>query len=394
MFYKQGVFMKKIFLLLFIPSFTFAAGEKFSNGEENFKAALEKIAQQYIDKGLTREDLYRAATAGMLESLNSEGKNWNTLLSPQELKDFQADFSGKTSGIGLGLKFDGATGYALVTHVLSNTPSEKAGFKREDQVLSVNGEKYKGRAFKDMVMAIRGKSGEFVTLKVLRDDKVLSLKVKREVIPWTPVELAKVDSATQLLTIGYFTGETPKLVEEKLKVVNSSDAKNLVIDLRGNAGGAFSKAVETAELFVPKDKIIVTTKDRDGKTEKYLSKKGILRNGIKILILLDKETSSGAELFAGAMMDELSAKTVGEKTFGKWNAQMIETLPNGYAVKFTTQGFQTPKGNSYQGVGIKPDVEVFLSKDIDLRLTAKFDVAKRIEVDSQLKAALELARVM
>jgi carboxyl-terminal processing protease len=109
--------------------------------------------------------------------------------------------------------------------------------------------------------------------------------------------------------------------------------------------------------------------------------------------LTNNRTSSGAELFAGALKEQLGAKTVGEKTFGKWNAQMIETLPNGFAIKFTTQDFQTPNGHSYQIVGLKPDVEVLLPKDVDAKeLQAKYDMQKRLDVDTQLKAATELAK--
>lgn len=386
--------MKKLILLLFIPSFVSAA-EKFSNGEENFKQALEKIAQNYIDKGLTREDLYRAATAGMLDSLNADKKHWNELLAPSDLQELQADISGRTTGIGIELKFDETTGYGQILNVLAKTPSSKAGLKREDIILSVNGKSYKGKSLEDLARAIRGKTGETVALKILREDQVLSINLKREMIPWTPVELSKVDDATQLLTIGYFTEDAPKLVEEKLKAVNSSGAKNLVIDLRGNTGGAFSKAVETAELFIPKGKKIVTTIDRAGKIEEFLSKGRILKDKMNVIVLLNGFTSSGAELFAGAMVDELGAKTIGEKTFGKWNAQSLETLPNGYAVKFTVKNFQTPSGKSFQSVGMKPDIEVTLPKDVSAQnIRLKYDVAKRLEMDSQLKAAVELIRAM
>lgn len=368
---------------------------KFSSAEENFKIAMDKILQQYVDKGIAKEDLYRAATAGMLKSLNSGENSWNTLLTPYDLKEIQSDLSGQVTGIGIELKFDNTTGYAQIVGVIPNSPSEKSGIKRDDQILSVNGERYKGKQFRDIVSAIRGKIGESVSLKILRDDKILSLKVKREVIPWTPVELSKVDDTTQLLTIGYFTKDTPKLVEDRMGGINAGSVKNLVIDLRNNSGGSFEKAVQTAELFVAQGKTIVATKDRDEKIQTFASKKGLLRKDMKVIIITNGQTSSGAELFAGALKEELNAKIVGEKTLGKWNAQMIETLPNGFAIKFTTQGFQTPSGNSYQNIGLKPDVEVSLAKDVEAReLRTKYDVPKRLEFDTQLKAATELVKAM
>ncbi len=367
--------------------------EQFTSAEESFKMAMDKILQKYVDKGLTKEDLYRAATAGMLETLNSDEHSWNTLLSPRELQEIQNDLSGQVSGIGIELKFDDTTGYGQILSVIPNSPSSKAGIQRDDQILSVNGQRYKGKQFKDIVAAIRGKIGEKVSLKILRDDKIISLNIKREVVPWTPVELSKVNGSTQLLTIGYFTGDTPKLVEEKITAINNNSVKNLIIDLRNNSGGSFEKAVQTTELFVPEGKVIVSTKDREEKIRSFTSKRSLLRKDIKVIMLTNNQTSSGAELFTGALKDILGAKIVGEKTLGKWNAQMIETLPNGYAIKFTTQGFQSPNGHSYQHIGLKPDVEVMLPKNIDPKeLRIKHDIPQRFEHDTQLKAAVELVK--
>jgi carboxyl-terminal processing protease len=367
--------------------------EKFTNGEESFHLAMDKILQEFVDKNVNKDDLYRAATAGMLEALNPGDRSWNTMLTPQELKEIQADLSGQVSGIGVELKFDEATGSASILSLIPNSPAVKAGLKRDDQILSIDGLRNKGKSFREIVAAIRGKTGAPLTLKILRDEKILSLNIKRDVVAWTPVDLSKIDDSTELLTIGYFTGGTPKLVEEKFGAINAKAVKNLVIDLRNNSGGSFEKAVQTAELFVPQGKTIVSTKNREGKIQTFTSQKGLLRKDINVILLTNNRTSSGAELFAGALKEQLGAKTVGEKTFGKWNAQMIETLPNGFAIKFTTQDFQTPNGHSYQIVGLKPDVEVLLPKDVDAKeLQAKYDMRKRLDVDTQLKAATELAK--
>jgi carboxyl-terminal processing protease len=365
----------------------------FSEGEANFKLAMEKLLQEHINKNITKDDLYRAATAGMLEALNSGEKSWNTLLTPQDLSELQSDLSGQVSGIGVELSFDEPTGYARILKVYQNSPSLKAGIKRDDQVLSVNGKRFKGKSFKDLVTSIRGRVGEFVSLKILRDDQILSFKVKRETIPWTPVSLSKVDASTQLLTIGYFTNETPKLVEEKITAINNSSTKYLLVDLRDNSGGGFENSVQTAELFVPKDRPVVGTKGRDGKVQSITSKRGLLKKGIKVIILTNKSTSSGAELFAGALIDELKAKTVGEETFGKWNAQTIQTLSNGFAIKYSIMGFQTPGGHSYENTGLKPEFEVLMPKDVvSEELRVKYEMPKRLEFDPQLKAAVEFVK--
>jgi carboxyl-terminal processing protease len=373
--------------------------EKFTEPEANFKTTLDKLQLEYVDKGVSKEDLYRAATAGMLDALNPGEHSWNTLLTPGEVKELEADLSGKVSGIGLVLKFDKDSGNTHVLDVIANTPSFKAGVKRDDLIVSVDGKRYKGKKFSDLVGAIRGKVGDKVALKILRDDKMVNLSVTREPIAWTPVEISKLNATTQVLTIGYFTGATPKLVEQKMAEINAPGVKNLIVDLRGNSGGSFEKAVQTAELFVPKDAPIVRTSDREGKTETFKSTKGLLRKDIQVIVLTNGDTSSGAELLTGALQEGLHAKTVGETTFGKWNVQSIQTLTNGFAIKYSILAFQTPGGHSYQGAGIKPDVEVAVPKAFDakaLRESVAGDkriaVDRRLGADPQLKAAAELGR--
>lgn len=365
--------------------------EPFTDAEANFKTAMDKILKEYVDKGLSREDLYRAASAGMLDSLNSGDHNWNTLLSPSDLAELQISLASKVTGIGVSLKFDEATGNGLILSIIPRSPSEKAGLKRDDTILSVDGKRFKGKPFRDLVMALRGKPGEKVDLKVLRDDRLLSLTVKRDVVTWAPVDMTSVDAKTALLRIDSFNVETPKLVEERIKEINAGPVKNLIIDVRSNAGGSFDAAVKTTELFVPKDRPIVVTKDREGKTKTETSTSGLLKKDLRVVLLTNGDTSSGAEFFTAALKEERGAKIVGLRTLGKWNAQMIETLPNGYAIKYTVKSFQSPLGRSYQDVGVSPDVEVALPKDVVYeQVLREGTMAKRLEVDPQLKAANQL----
>jgi carboxyl-terminal processing protease len=380
-------------LILFMPSVH--AAEKFGDAEANFKLAMQKLMQQYVDKNLTQDDLYRAATAGMLASLNSGDQTWNKLLTPGEVKDIHDDLSGQVSGVGLTLGFDPATGYAQVLQVISNTPSERAGIKRDDQILSVDGVRYKGKVLEDMAMNIRGKAGASVNLKILRDDKILNINLKRESVAWSPVELSKVDSSTFLLTIRYFTEQTPKFVEEKLVEVNRVKGSKLIVDLRGNGGGGFTQAIATAGLFVTKDTVVASTVDRDKKTENFKSAGGPLNKDVTIVVLTNHATFCAAELLAASLKENRGAKIVGDTTFGKWNAQTVESLPNGFAMKYTVMSFESPHGENYQNVGLKPDLEVTLPKDLHAGvLELKYDISKRLALDTQLKAAYELAKAM
>jgi carboxyl-terminal processing protease len=368
--------------------------EKFENGEDNFNKVMKALMEKYIDKNLTKEQLYEAATKGMLESLNSPDRKWNTLLDPQELRELEIELSGKVTGIGAEMKFEPKTGYATILRLIPGSAAEKAGLQVDDQILSVRGRKFKGQEFSEMVSEIRGEVGHVVTLKILREDKIVDYKIKRQVVPWTPVELEQIDESTALLTIGLFNQETPRLVSEKISKINRSHLKNLIIDLRDNSGGGFSQALKSLELFIPKDALMLTTKDRDGKIESFKSTGGNLDSKIKILLLVDKKTSSGAEFFAGSLREVKGAKVIGENTFGKWTAQSVETLPNKFAIKYTIMEFFTPHGLTFKGEGLRPDLEIMVPESMSPReLKAKNVMAKRIQLDPQLKAAVEMSRL-
>lgn len=365
----------------------------FTQAEENFNLVMQKLLQKHYDAKLSKDELYRAATQGMLDSLNSANESWNKLLSPEEFQEMQVEFSGKVSGIGVTLKFDEQTGHAQVLEVLRNGAGEKAGLKINDIVLTVDGEKFKGKTFQDMVQAVRGETGKTVSLKVLREDKVIGFNITRSLVNWTPVNFEKFDENVALLNIGFFNQDTASRVESFLKQINQQQIKKLIVDLRNNSGGGFEEAVKTAGLFFPKDSPIVSVKNRAGEMETHKSSGGLLDDKVQIVVLVDKETSSGAELFAAALKDNKKSKLVGQATRGKWNMQKIETLPNRFAIKYTVAAFQSPSGASYSGTGIKPDVEVAMTKESNSNeLRLKLGLAKRIEADPQLRAGLELLK--
>jgi carboxyl-terminal processing protease len=369
--------------------------EVFSDSEANFKKVMKTVLDQYVDRNLTQDDLYRAATAGMLASLNPGDEAWNKLMSPHEFKEMQSDLTGQVTGIGAEMKFDDKTGHAIILRTIPKSVAEKAGLKIDDQILSVDGKKFKGKDLHDVVNAIRGEAGKSVDLKVLRDDRILTFNIKREIVPWIPVELEVMkDKKAAILTIGYFNEETPKMVEKNIEEINKKGIKDLIVDIRDNSGGGFQQAVQVSELFVPQGAVIVKTKNREGKVEEIKSSRGLLNADVKIFVLTDKETSSGAEFFAATLKENRGAKQIGEHTLGKWNAQRLETLPNKFAYKFTVKEFQSPNGNSFQGKGLRPDVEVNMPEGSNSReLRLKHDVQSRLEVDPQLNAAFELSQM-
>jgi carboxyl-terminal processing protease len=383
--------------------------EHFSDGEVNFNHVRKLLLEKYYDSKLTEEQLYQLATDGMLRGLNgfdnADKEPWNKLITPTEMKELQVDMKGELIGIGVSIRFDSPTGSASVLGLVPHSVSERDGILVGDQIISVDGKLYKGLQLRDMVHDIRGKAGESIRLKILRGDKIITKDVVREQMPWTPVEFSMLDGLSDnppgspagrkmgLLAIQYFNEKTSAEVSRALTRFRNEGGKSLIVDLRGNGGGLFDKELEVAGYFSPKGAVLVHIESRSGTEETVHAEKAPLIDDVPVVVLVNEETASGAELLAASLADNLHAKLIGTKTHGKWNVQSIDDLPNGYAVKYTIKTFKSPGGKSYQDVGIEPDVAISpAGENVGKSDLSSDDFKKRLSQDAVLRAAYSLLK--
>lgn len=363
---------------------------KFGDGAKAFATVRQALLDGYYAEGLTEDDLYRAATAGMLEKLEPKMKKWNKLITPSEMNEMRNDLKGEVVGIGVHISFDSASGYADVLAALPGSPSEKAGLQPGDKIVTVNGKLYKGMRMKDVVADIRGKAGEPVTLSVLRADKLLGLTVTRERVVYDQPAHFVFPDGLGYVRVPSFNEKTPGQVKEALDDLSKKNVRALVVDLRNNPGGSFDRALDTADLFLPNGAGIVTLKKRNKPEEKHVAKgKGMLLD-LPIAVLVCEGTSSGAEFVTAALQEGRKARVIGGHTMGKWSVQSLDDLPNGYAYKYTVSLFKSPSGRSFEGKGLSPDVEVAMSEKDLAKAFTTMKPEDRLAVDMQLRAAKEL----
>ena len=370
------------------------AAESFPQGKKSFEAAMAILKSKYVAEGVSEDDFYRAATEGLVQNIDPKLKPWHELLSPADLAALKGELSGKVTGIGVVLKFAEESGVADVLQVLPGTPAAKAGIKRGDRLLRVNGKTYKGKTLKDMVADVRGKVGEKTKLTVLRDAEVVEKTIKRDEIKWENVEGTVLPGNVGLVTVRSFNDSTPKLLESVLKKMVDSKVTALVMDLRGNAGGSLERAEQSIEMLIPKGGVIVQINQRGGKKELVKGTRDPYLPGIPMAVLIDKETASGAEIMTSALNRERKAVLIGAPTRGKWTVQMIDELPNGYAVRFTTGVFGTPGGTiATDAPGITPEIPVNLPEGEDAGVMQRLEkVEERLAQDAPLRSALEIVR--
>lgn len=371
----------------------------FSGGEAAFRMVKDTLRAKYYRAGLSDDELYRAATAGMLQLLEPQLSAWNKLMSPEEVRELQADMQGSIVGIGVEIRFDADSGISDVLSVLPGSPAERAGMRDGDKILTVAGKLYKGKGLRDVVGDLRGKPGEVVALTALRGGEVLSLSLRREAVAYDLVKPLLLPGDLGYLFIRQFTDNTPSAVKAALRELQQKRARALIVDLRGNQGGLFEKAVATAELFLPVGAPITRLRHRGGSVETLAAQQAGEKVSLPLALLVDHETASSAELLAGALHDGARAHIIGTRTYGKGTVQRVEQLPNGYAYKFTASHFLLPSGAAIEGQGILPDIEVALplpdGSKYERQLSRVMhihDPQERLRLDAPLRAATHVLR--
>jgi len=363
--------------------------EKFSDGARNFEAAKKALLEGYYSDSLTEDDLYRAAVAGMLERADPRMRRWNRLLSPSDVRELRLDLQGELVGVGVVFDFDPKTGYVAVRGTIPGSPAERAGIAPPDTIVTVDGKLYKGAAERDVVAAIRGKEGEPVTLTILRGDKLVTVPLVREKIVYDTVTDLALPGGVGYVRIPGFNHRTAAGLHDALGDLASKRVSALVVDLRDDMGGSFDDAVAAAGELVPAGSAVAGLEKR-GKTEPVTPRTTPMLLDLPVAVLVDGETASSAECLAGALQELRHATVVGSRTHGKWTVQVLEDLPNGYAVKYTTAVFRTPGGKSYDGTGLPPDVEVDATAEDVARALQESDPARRVAADVQLRTALRV----
>jgi len=362
----------------------------FTDGRAQFERVRELLEERYY-RDIDEDALWGAAVQGMLEYVDPPMTKWNKLLTPAQMKALEQDLSGSLVGVGVWIEVDEDTGLAYVRAPLPGSPSERGGVKAGDILVKVDGRSCRGWSLAELVGRIRGEAGSEVTLTALREGDLVELTLKRERIDMPSVEAMLLPERVAMISIDSFNEKTTATAEEELVKLRDAGATSLVLDLRHNRGGALEHAVATADLFLPRGAPILTKHSGrgEGGKEAYVAEREATMGETPVIVLIDGETSSGAE-FVALALHEAGATLIGERTRGKWSAQWLEKLDNGYGVKLTAALIEGADGKRYEGVGVSPDLLVQGPEQLG-RGTA-LGPAERLAADPVLRTARELAQ--
>ena len=370
---------------------------------ETLDEVRRAIKENFVQpKAVDDTELTYGAIRGMLRSL---GDRFTRFMTPEDYNEFLVSNKGEFTGIGarIDLKVDYAgspkakpfgASRPYIVDPIAGGPAQKAGLKRNDVILAIDGKSTADMSEDATVAYIRGTRGTPIKLTIERklnapkDPKEIKyntfdVDLKRDTIEMHPVTFEWLPGDIAWLKLDEFNEKTDKEVGEALQKVkaghNGAATKGLLFDMRSNPGGLLTAAVDVGSRFIDKGPIVIT-RERDGKEnllnaepDRYMNLK------VPIVVLVDKFSASAAEIVTGALKDDGKATIVGEKTFGKASVQVLVDLKNGGALVITTAKYLTPSKIDISDKGVAPDVLVLASAE-DEKTGRGAQLQKAVEV--------------
>ena len=345
---------------------------------ENFKRILDN---KYIGE-MDEEKMMESAIKGYIAGLEDP---YSQYLTKEEMQDFKEDTEGEYVGIGVYTTNDTEKNAIVVLRTIGDSPANKAGLLTGDIITKVNDVEYTGEQLSEAVKVMKGKEGTPVKITILRNNEILEFNIIRESIKISHVSSEILENNIGYIKISSFEGGCAEEFEQKVDEMNSKNISSLIIDLRFNGGGIVDEALQIAEVMVPKDKTLLITTDKNN-AEKITKSRKVEKISVPVVVLVNEYSASASEILAGILKENIDAKLIGVKTYGKGVIQTVYTLSDGSGLKITTNEYFTPNHNKINKIGIEPTIEVSLPDEY------KYTTNIPKEDDSQLKKAIEELR--
>ena len=332
------------FVLCYAIMGDFFDSQKKTKGIQKLEDVLNLLDDKYVD-AIDRDQIFEETIAEMLHKLDPH----SNYIPAREMAQMSESIEGNFSGIGV--RFFKLRDTINVTHVISNTPSERAGLKDGDQIVQIEKINAAGVQLStdSIMLLLKGRSGTAVNVTVNREGDLIPFEIIRGQVPITSVNAAyMVNEETGYIKIDQFS--VPTSYEFRLEAIDllNQGMKNLILDLRNNGGGVLQGATDIADEFLKNGLSIVTTKGRKTGTKEYIaSQQGILEN-INLAILINSRSASASEIVAGAVQDNDRGTIVGRRSFGKGLVQEDQKLRDGSSVRITIARYYTPSGRCIQ----------------------------------------------
>ncbi len=321
---------------------------------EKKSGAIADLIDQYYYEDIDQNALIEGMYAGMVSGL---GDPYSSYYTAEEYASLMEGTSGTYYGIGAVLTQNINTKIVTILHVYPGTPAEEAGVKDGDLIVKVGDIDGDSMELSELVTYIKGEEGTTVHLELMREGEKdnIELDVERRKIEVPTVQYQMLEGNTGLIQITEFSEATPEQFSDAIKDLQGQGMTSVIMDLRDNPGGVLQSVCKMLDELLPEG-ILVYTEDKYGNRSDYKSDKSCM--DIPMAVLINGNSASASEIFAGAIKDYKYGTLIGTTSFGKGIVQTIIPMEDGSAVKVTMAKYFTPNGNYIHDAGITPDIEL------------------------------------
>ncbi len=328
-----------------LPSGTDRLGEIHKN-ITLFGLIYREIAQKYVED-VQPDKLMRVGVNAMLRAIDP----YTVLIEDEDNEQFQIMTTGRYGGVGMLIQVrDGWP--TVVEPPYENTPALRAGIREGDRIIEIDGESTRGKNVSEVASHLRGEIGTAVVIKVTRDgiDEPLEFRLVRAEIVVKDVEYAGLlEENIGYIKLSRFSRNAANEVRDAVRRLRNEGMRALVFDLRNNPGGLLDAAVGVSDVFLPRQKLIVSTRGRVPEAaQEYYSENDPILGDLPLIVLVNDLSASASEIVAGALQDVDRAIIVGQQTFGKGLVQSVIGLTRDSRLKLTTAKYYLPSGRLIQ----------------------------------------------
>jgi carboxyl-terminal processing protease len=334
------------------------------------------------------------AIQSMLDVLHDKGHT--RFLTPQDVQAENQQLSGTFTGVGIYLHQDPKTKQLIITSPIPGSPAEKAGLKHGDIITAINNVSTAGKDIPGVSALIQGKAGTSVTITVQRPSTGQTLKIPvvraQITVPNVLMHYIAEDHIADIQMVQFASGVANQL-RDAIQQAKKFGAHKIILDLRENPGGYLSEAVDTASEFMRTGNVLLE-QDSSGNRTPYPVTGSTIDTSDPIVVLINGDTASAAEIVSGALQDNKRAILIGEKSFGTGTVLEEYPLSDGSAILLGTHEWLTPNGSFIRDNGIHPNIEVKLPANANILTPTDENAGKMNEQqilaagDKQLVAAI------
>ena len=367
----------------------YAVTTRFSLSDNEKTVQNDKYLQEFINtyedvvskfyEDVDKKELINNAISGMLTTLDDP---YSVYMDSDTTSDFNDRLYGDYAGIGAEVSMT-IDGRIIIYNPFEGSPAAKAGLKKGDIIVKIDGQDMTGKTSSDASQLIKGIAGTKVLITVERDGKQLDVEVTRGHITLESVSYKVYENNNKkigYINISIFAANSYNQFRSAVLELEEQKVDSIIIDVRNNSGGYLDSVTDMLSMFLKKDKTIYQLDEK--------GKKSIIKDETKesrkinVGVLINEYSASASEILASALLESYGAEVIGVNSYGKGTVQQTKELGTGGMMKYTTQKWLTPNGNWINETGVTPTIEV--------KLDEKYYETGLVEDDNQLQKAIEI----